>query len=218
MSRPNSNRWLIFPALLLAVAVVACGVGGDEQTLLNKYFMASKVADNMTLANIATVAFNPKTDGQMMSFSILSVSPEKVEPLELKVKAAELKTAVDRILKAEGKNQTLKGKDAELQKEWTKWREETAVYAKKVSEIRKVVNAGLPIVEISCQDQRNPIDVQAYEGDIASKDITIEGQVRQEAGTSTKKFVFTLRRVTLKGVNGKDVVGRWVITDRKDAQ
>jgi hypothetical protein len=239
MSRPNSNRWLIFPALLLAVAVVACGVGGDEKTLLNKYFMASKVADNMTLANIATVAFDPKADGQMMSFSILSVSPEKVEPLELKAKAAELKTAVDaekaftekkktyqdtnsdaidRILKAEGKNQPLKGKDAELQKEWTKWREETAVYAKKVSEIRKAVNAGLPIVEISCQDQRNPIDVQAYDGDIASKDITIEGQVRQEAGTSTKKFVFTLRRVTLKGVNGKDVVGRWVITDRKDAQ
>ena len=26
------------------------------------------------------------------------------------------------------------------------------------------------------------------------------------------------QRVTLNGVNGKDVVGRWVITDRKDAQ
>jgi hypothetical protein len=30
--------------------------------------------------------------------------------------------------------------------------------------------------------------------------------------------VFTLERVTLKNVNGRDIVGRWVITDRKDVQ
>jgi len=239
MSRPDSNRWLIIPALLLAVVAVACA-GGEEKTLLSSYFRASKVADNMTLANIATVAFDPNADGQMQTFSILSVSEEKVTPLELKAKAAELKAAVDdekafsekkkafqeantdaieRILKAEQKNQTLKGKDAELEKEWTKWREETAVHAKKVSEVRKVLTVAQPIVEISCQDQRNPIDVQAYEGEVASKDVAIEGNVKPVTGDSaTKKFVFTLQRVTLKGVNGKDVVGRWVITDRKDAQ
>jgi len=239
MARPNSNRWLIIPALLLAVVAVACG-GGEEKTLLNKYFMASKVADNMTLANIATVAFDPKTDGQMQNFSILSVSPDKVEPLTLKQHAADLKAAVaeekaftekkkafqdansdaiDRILKAEQKNQTLKGKDADLQKEWTKWREQTSEHAKKLSEVRKKVAQGQPIVEISCQDQRNPIDVTEYEGETASKEITIEGQVKPVEGPAvTKKFMFTLQRITLKGVNGKDVVGRWVITDRKDAQ
>jgi len=71
--------------------------------------------------------------------------------------------AIDRILKAEGKNQTLKGKDAEIQKEWNKWREETAVHAKHTSELRKRVAEDQPIVEISCQDQRNPIDTTAYE-------------------------------------------------------
>jgi hypothetical protein len=240
MARPNSNRWLIIPALLLAVVAVACGVGGEEKTLLSKYFTASKVADNMTLANIATVAFDPKSDGQMQSFSIVSVSPDKVEPLTLKQHAADLKAAVaeekaftakktafqdansdaiDRILKAEQKNQTLKGKDAELQKEWTKWRDQTSEHAKKLSEVRKKVAQGQPIVEISCQDQRNPIDVTGYEGETASKEITIEGQVKPVEGPAvTKKFVFTLQRITLKGVNGKDVVGRWVITDRKDAQ
>ena len=75
MSRPNS-KWFIVPALLLAVVAVACG-GGEEKTLLTKYFMASKVSDNMTLSNIATVSFDPKLDGQMQSFSIVSVSPEK---------------------------------------------------------------------------------------------------------------------------------------------
>jgi len=239
MSRPDSNRWLIIPALLLAVVAVACG-GGEEKTLLSKYFTASKVGDNMTLENIATVAFDPKADGQMQTFSVLSVSEEKVTPLELKAKAAELKAAVDdekaftkekttfqdansdaieRILKAEQKNQTLKGKDAELQKEWTKLRDEARVHAKTASEIRKAVAAAQPIVEISCQDQRNPIDVTAYEGGTASKDVTIEGRVKPVEGPAvTKKFVFTLQRVTLKGVDGKDNVGRWVITDRKDAQ
>jgi hypothetical protein len=85
--------------------------------------------------------------------------------------------------------------------------------------MRKRVVEDQPIVEISCQDQRNPIDVTGYEGETASKEITIEGQVKPVEGPAvTKKFLFTLQRITLKGVNGKDVVGRWVITDRKDAQ
>lgn len=238
MSRPNS-KWVIVPALLLAVVAVACGGGGEEKTLLNKYFMASKVSDNMTLSNIATVAFDPKADGQMMSFNIVNVTPDKVEPLALKQHAMDLKAAtdeekaftakkkafqdansdaIDRIVKAEGKNQPLKGKDADIQKEWNKWRDQTSEHAKKLSELRKKVSEDQPIVEISCQDQRNPIDTTAYDGETVSKDITIDGQVKTDAGTSAKKYVFTLQRVTLKNVNGKDVVGRWVITDRKDAQ
>jgi len=237
MSRPNS-RWLIVPALVLAVVAVACG-GGEEKTLLTKYFMASKVSDNMTLSNIATVAFDPKVDGQMMSFSVVSVSPDKAEALTLKQHATDMKAAadaekaftekkkafqdanseaIDRIIKAEGKNQPVKGKDAEIQKEWNKLREQTAEHAKKMSELRKLVSGAQPIVEISCQDQRNPIDTTAYDGEIMSKDVTVDGQVKTAAGTSPKKYVFTLQRVTLKGVNGKDVVGRWVITDRKDVQ
>jgi hypothetical protein len=238
MSRPNS-KWFIVPALVLAVVAAACGGGGEEKTLLTKYFYASKVSDNMTLANIATVAFDPKTDGQMMSFDIVNVTPDKVEPLQLKQHAADLKVAtdaekaftekkkafqdansdaIDRIVKAEGKNQPVKGKDADVQKEWNKWRDQTSEHAKKLSELRKKVAEDQPIVEISCQDQRNPIDTTAYDGEIISKDITIDGQVKTEAGTSAKKYVFTLQRVTLKGVNGKDVVGRWVIMNRKDAQ
>lgn len=238
MSRPNS-KWLILPALVLAVVAIACGGGGEEKTLLNKYFMASKVSDNMTLSNIATVVFDPKSDGQMMSFNIVSVSEPKVTALTIKSDAEALKAAVDdekaftekkkafqdanteaidRIIKAEGKNQPLKGKDAELQKEWNKWREETATHAKQTSGLRQKVSMDQPIIEISCQDQRNPIDTTAYDGEVTSKEIAVDGQVKTDAGTSPKKFVFTLQRVTLKNVNGKDVVGRWVITDRKDAQ
>jgi hypothetical protein len=240
MSRLNTRLWLIVPVLLLAVIAVACGGGGEEKTLLNKYFLASKLADNLTLANIATISFDPKTDGQMQSFSVLSVSEPTSTPLELKAHAAELQTvigeekaftarkkayqdenteAIDRIMKAEAKKQTIKGKDADVLKEWNKFLEEQAVISKKLSEARRHANEGRGLVEISIQDQREPIDVTAFEGVINAKDVTVEGQVKPETGDAvTKKFVFTLKQAILKNVNGKDREGRWVVTDRKDVQ
>lgn len=240
MFRLNNRFWVVVPVLLVAVIAVACGVGGEEKTLLMKYFQASKIADNLTLQNIATIAFDPKVDGQMQTFSILSVSEPKTSPLELKANAAALRTvvdeekafterkkkyqddnsdAIDRILKAEQKKQTPRGKDAEIGKEWDKFLAEQAVISRKLSDARRKANAGRGLVEISCQDQSNPIDVTAYEGEIASKDVTIEGKVKPETGDAiTKKFVITMQQATLKGVNGRDKIGRWVITDRKEVQ
>jgi hypothetical protein len=246
MFRPNSLRVVIAPALILAiVALVSCGGSGEEATTLRKYFNASKMRDNLTLANIATVGFDPEKDGQVSTFSVVSSTPDSVEPLTLKQHAADLKTAqdaesefskkkkefqdanteaIDRILKAESANKPLKGKDADLQKEWTKWREETAVFAKKVSEARVALNKDRPVVEISIQDARNPVVVSDYEGELNTKDITIDAKVKLPDGTdANKKFVFTIKRATLKGVVGKDgkagdLTGRWVITGFKAAE
>jgi hypothetical protein len=240
MLRPNSLRILIAPVLILAMVVMAgCGGSGEEKTTLKKYFNASKMRDNLTLANIATVGFDPTKDGQVQSFSVVSTAPDQVIPLTLKQHQIELKAAqdaesefgkkkrefqdangeaIERILKAEGKNQTLKGKDAQIQTEWTKWREETQTYAKKVSDIRKVLNEERPVVEISIQDTRNPVIVTDYEGEILSKDVTIDAKVKLPDGTTAEKqFVFTIQRATLNGVVGQDgkpgsLVGRWVIT------
>ena len=239
MSRLNTRFWVIVPILLLAVIAVACG-GGEEKTLLNKYFMASKMADNLTLANIATVAFDPKTDGQMQTFSVLSVSEPVSSPIELKANAAALKVVqneekaftekkkkyqdensdvIDRIMKAEQKKQPVRGKDADIQKDWNKFLEEQALISGKLSDARRKANSGRSLVEISIQDQREPIDVTAFEGEIKSKDVTIEGSVKPETGDAvTKKFVLTLKQATLKNVNGKDREGRWVVTDRKEAK
>jgi len=239
MSRLNTRFWVIVPILLLAVIAVACG-GGEEKTLLNKYFMASKMADNLTLANIATVAFDPKTDGQMQTFSVLSVSEPVSSPIELKANAAALKVVqneekaftekkkkyqdensdvIDRIMKAEQKKQPVRGKDADIQKDWNKFLEEQALISGKLSDARRKANSGRSLVEISIQDQREPIDVTVFEGEIKSKDVTIEGSVKPETGDAvTKKFVLTLKQATLKNVNGKDREGRWVVTDRKEAK
>lgn len=219
--------------------MIGCGGGGEEKTTLMKYLNASKMRDNLTLANIATVGFDPDTNGQVQTFSVVSSTPDVVTPLSLKKHQADLKAAqdaeteftkkkkefqdangdvIDRILKAEQANKPLKGKDADLQKEWTKWRDETKVFAAKVSETRKLLNVDRPVVEISVQDQRNPLIVTDYEGEIVSKDVTIDAKVKAADGTSSEKqFVVTLQRATLKGVVGKDgkaadFVGRWVIT------
>ena len=239
MTRLNTRLWLIVPVLLMAVIAVACG-SADEKTLFNKYFMASKMNDNLTLANIATVSFDPKADGQMQGFSIVSVSEPKSTPLELKAHQAELQKvvdeekaftekkkkfqddnteAVDRILKAEGKKKPVTGKDAEVKKEWDKFKDEQSAISGKLSDARRKANAGRGLVEISVQDQRNPIDVTAFDGEVLSKEVVIEGTVKAEGGaTATKKFSFTLQQAILKNVNGKDREGRWVITDRKDVQ
>jgi hypothetical protein len=224
--------------MLIVVIMTACGGNAEEQTLFNKYFQSSKMADNLTLANIATVAFDPAIDGQMQSHSITLVGEEKTAPLTLKTGAEEVRKAVaaesaftkskkafqdandaaiERIVKAEGKNQKLTGKDLEIQRTWTKWRDDAKAMSQKVSDVKKRGN-NRQVVEISILDQRNPIDVTAYDGEMATKEVTIHGTVKTPAGeTVTKDYIFTMQRATLKNVNGKDQVGRWVITGRREA-
>jgi len=240
MSRPNTFRVLMFPVLMLSVLMMtACGGNAEEKTLFDRYFLSSKIADNLTLTNIATVSFNPTTDGQMVSFSITSVGEDKITPLTLKAGAEEVRKAVaaeseftkskkvfqdandaaiERIVKAEGKNQKLAGKDLEIQKAWTKWRDDSKAMSQKVSAVRKQGNENRPIVEISLTDSRNPIDVTAFDGEMTTKEVTITGKVKPPTGdTVTKNYVFTMQRATLKNVNGKDKVGQWVISGRRDA-
>lgn len=238
MPRSNTFRVLFVPALILVLAfvVTACG-GGEEKTFLVKYFNASKMGDNMTLANIATVGFDPERDGQMGTFSVLSMTEPQVTDLTLKQHAADLKAlqdqeaefskkkkeyqdangeAIDRVLKAEAKGQTVRGKDAEIQAEWSKLREETSEWAKKLTAARQLLNKERPVVEISVLDARNPVDAQAYDGTIASRDVTIEGNVTKDGQTSKKQYVITIQRATLKIVDeNRDLVGRWVVTGIK---
>lgn len=240
MFRPNNLRIVIAPALILAiVAMAGCGGSGEEKTTLMKYFNASKMRDNLTLANIATVGFDPDTMGQVQTFSIVSETPGTTRPLTLKQLQADLTAAqaeenefskqkkefqdanseaIDRVLKAEAKGQTLRGKDAEVQKTWAEWRDKTAQHAQKVSDVRKALNAERPVVEISVQDQRNPILITDFDGELMTKELTIDAKVKMPDGTTAQKqFVFTIQQATLKGVPGRDgnaadLTGRWVIT------
>jgi len=58
---------------LLAIVLAACS-SADERILLNQFFAASRLRDLTALRNVATVVFEPTTDGIVTSFELLSVT------------------------------------------------------------------------------------------------------------------------------------------------
>lgn len=217
---------------LLGPLAVACG-GGGEQQFIQKYFMAAKVRDQGTLANIATVSFNPDTDGVVQKFSVTNVTEDQTKTLRL----AELKKAMEeaeaadeefstkrqafegengeaiqRIIKAEQAGQSPRGRDAEVQAEWNKWREEGAEYARKVSDARKALSDERSIAEVSVFDPQTPIDVTEYDATLTTRDVSISADVELPGGErTTKDMVLTISKADLKA-GEKTVAGRWIIT------
>ena len=236
MHRPR-YRWLfIIPVLVaLALSVSACG-GNPEDPMIRKFFQASRMGDTMTLANIATVSFDPSRDGVAQNVKIASVTPEQTRVLQFKelekarqeAVAAEAEfskkmkayqddnlDAINRVLKLEQTHGKPRGKDAEVQAAWTKWREEQKEYNRKVSEARSKLNAERRVADLSVVDH----DPTGYDGTEYSKEATVTANVRMPNGQTTEKtYVLTLQRVILKDpAGGADILGRWMITHIKEA-
>jgi hypothetical protein len=241
MLRPKRPNWFVLvPVLLVAAFVVASCGGGEEYPILQKFFTASKLHDNVTLGNFAAVSFDPAKDGVMGSFSITNQGAEQSKTLVFKERAKMVKEAadadnalskrkmeyqdnnteaIDRVVKIEAKGGKATGKDGVIQHEWTKWRDEQSLSSKKLSEARKTLNEGRGVVELSLLDPRNPVDITVMGGVLVSKDITIEGSVKAPSGASEKRtYVFTLQQARMKKADGTDLNGRWIITGYKEAK
>ncbi len=236
MFRPTVNRlaWTS-AALVLALAAMACG-GSPEEAGLRQFFRAAQLRDSQTLANFSAATFDPQTDGIVQSFKVVSVSEEQRSPLKLKelskaldeAKAADdefskrKKTyqdanleAIDRVLKAERTNAKLKGKDAEVQAAWTKWRDEASQHSKTLSDARAAFNDERPLVELSLENPRAPVDATTVDGDMVSKVVTTDAQVKMPDGQVVPKtLMITMQRVVGK-VGDKDVTGKWIISTIK---
>lgn len=237
MSRlQRSSRFSL--ALALLVVAVGCS-GAPEEPILRQYFQASRLRDNVTLGNISTASFSPRSEGEVQSFDIVSVGPEETHVLQLKTQATALKeaqdadaafskkkqayqdenaAAIDRVLKAK---QKLSGSDGQVQVAWAKWRDETAQSAKKVSTARAALNADLPMVELSVSNpstNENAPDVTLMDGELVSKDVTIDARVKTPDGqVGQKALVVTLVRARMKRANAETLDGRWLVTRIKDA-
>lgn len=232
--RPRSHKLLLVVLALAALPLAACS-SPPEQQLLTKYFAASRMRDNTTLQNFATVSFSPTTEGVVQKFKIVSVGEETKKALQLRELAVAEESlrkeeeafnkkkkeyqdanseAIQRVLKAEGANQTLKGKDLQIQAEWQKWRDETAAFAKKLTDARKALAADRSLTEVSVFDARNQVEVVKYDGELISKEVHIDAEVKAPDGTvASKKLHLTLTRAELtNGPEGKTASGRWVIT------
>jgi hypothetical protein len=235
MHRPRRPTAALLATSLTILAAVAC-TGGPEQPILNQFFTASRLRDNTSLQNFSTVSFDPQTQGSVTSFSITNVSPEDRKALNVKSFAKALdeakaedaayskrkedyfnanQEAISRALKAEREKAKLKGKDADVQVAWTKFREEGSQVSRRVAEARTKLASESAIVELSFSDQRNPPDYRKYDGELVSKDVTVSANVKLPSGQSTEKtLLVTLQRAVLKG--DRDIVGRWIITSVKD--
>jgi hypothetical protein len=238
MHRPRlALGFLLAPIVFtLVFFTFACGGGGPEKAILDNFFRASKMRDNSTLNNIATVSFDPRTDGQMESFSVTNVSEEQVQPLQLKelAKAHEVAKLADdeftkkklayqdqhaeelkALLEAEKKGQPVKGKAAEFKASWDKWREDTKTSSHAAAVALEKLNAERGIADISVFNPQNPVDPTQYDGEVATKTYTIAAKILTPDGKHIDKtLALTLQQARLKG--DKPITGKWIITKIQD--
>jgi hypothetical protein len=243
MFRPKTSVYLLAVLALSAVALSACSsANASEENLVRQFFRASALRDTGTLSNFATVSFDPKTEGTVGTgeFEITAVSPERSEPLRVVELDKALKDAesankgfnekkktyqdanaeaIDRVLAAERAGRKLSGRDATVQAEWTKWRDESSAEAKKVSSARAALADSRPIAEMSLMaNSGSPTPtVDELNGTLVSKDISVKANVKGADGSTTEKnYVLTAQRALVKTDKGERQ-GKWIITAIKPA-
>jgi hypothetical protein len=240
MHRPRyATGFLLAPIVFTLVwFTLACGISAPEKTLLDRFFNASKYRDSTTLGGIAMVTFAKADEGVVENFSVVAVSEEQSTPLHLKEMAAAYQEAVKadnelakkmkayqddhaaeikRVLEAGAKNQKLKGKDGEIQADWTKWRDDSKASSKIVAEAKERMSGERAIADTSINNPQAPVDPTSFEGTLISKDYTISANILTPASQHVKKtLVITLQKVVLKSDKG-DIAGKWILTKIKDA-
>ena len=78
MFRPKTSVYLLASMVLAVAALSACSSqNASEENLVRQFFRASGLRDSQTLANFATVSFDPKTEGSVNDFEVTAVSPER---------------------------------------------------------------------------------------------------------------------------------------------
>jgi hypothetical protein len=217
-----------------ALISTACS-RAPEQQFLNQFFRAARARDNATLAMMSAVDFNPRDQGEVTDFDITNVSEERRTPLDFQaLTAAERKAVADeaefRKRKLEYQNKNLPALETvvklerdptakmtpeqqKLKAEWDKWREDTTTHQKATTAARAAVKAQTGPAEASLSQPGQPaFNPEKFQGELISKDVTLNAQVRGPDGQVTPKtFVVTIQRVegTLDGVQRQ---GRPVIT------
>jgi hypothetical protein len=223
-------------ASLTTLGLAGC-TGSAEQPILNQLFTASRLHDTTTLNGFSMVEIDPQKQGSVLSFSITSVTPEARTPLtltslaraydEAKAEDAALTRrhdeyaqqhaeSVTRVVKA-GRDAKLKGADADVQAAWFKMVDEGRDISRKMTDAKRRLANESVVAQMSVADPRSPVEAAKFDGEMVSKDVTVDASVRLPDGGATRKtYVVTLQRAALKGPQG-DITGRWIVTRVKDA-
>lgn len=230
----NRRRVPSFVVLASLVTLAAGCTVAPEEKILRDFFRASRLRDNVALGTFATVSFDPRTDGQVQRFEVLSIGDERRSPLSVReyteaveaaqeaekafskekmaYQSANLK-AIERVVKAESRKQPIGRQDAAVQTAWSKWREDAATHARAVSDARRRLNGIRGLVELSLSTPNGPTpDVSRMEGDLVEKDVTARADVRTPDGQSVEKtLVVTLVHAVMREGSGEPQTGRWIV-------
>ena len=227
--RRRMRLGLGFALLLLA----ACGSTPLEQQLLTQFFRAARVRDNTTLASMAAVNFDPRTDGTVTDFKIDNIAAQEHRKLQIQEFAAEQEKiradqveftkkmrdfyqsnslTIDRVMKADEAKQPVRGKDAEMLVQWKKWDADSRDLERKLSQARqKVAKEKAVAVGSLTSPGRADVDVSGMDVDIITEPVTVTAQVQSPDGKTTPKtMVVTLQRASGKK-DGQTIEGRWII-------
>lgn len=234
MSRRITSGLLLVAAALPLLASAACSKP-PEQAQLTQFFRAARARDNATLAMMSAVTFDPREDGTVEDFSITSVSPETRKPIGLKAlldaekkakeeeaafsaKKMEYQTAnlamIEQVVKIE-RDPKAKMTPAQqaVKAAWDTWREDSSTRMRAVSDARAAVSRGLGPTEASLTQPGQPaFDLNTFDGELVSKDITIAATVKSPGGqTAGKTLTITMMRASgTQGGTARE--GRWIIT------
>lgn len=213
--------------------VMGCS-SGAEQRVLDDFFRAARLRDNTTLGNFATVSFDPRTEGAVQSFEVVSVSKERVRPIPLKQYAQKLAdakaadeafsaqkrayqnaniTVIDRVTRAQGAGKPVAAKDKAVGDAWAKWSNDAYSHTKAVSDAQRQLGGSSGVAELSLARSGVAANVADLDGELEAKDVVINATVRQPDGaTATKALKAVVQRAKVKDTGGQEVVGRWIVT------
>ena len=235
-SKTTRNLKGILVTLLSAsfLGLTGCGGGSsEERSLMRNFFTASRVNDRATLGNIAMVSFDPQQDGTIGSFDVENVTEEQRRPLRMVELAAvvsqaqqdqqefadkmkmyqdEHLDAIARVIEAERADEDVTGTDDEVQEEWTQWRDDSQERSRAVSDAQNALSLESSVAQVSAFNPNNPIDIQAFEGSLVTKEVTINASVERNDDSEDRTMLITFQKVELDGPDGM-IEGRWVIAN-----
>jgi hypothetical protein len=86
----------------------------------------------------------------------------------------------------------------------------TALVHRAVNQARDEAKGNVPVLQLSVSI-RPGVDITKYDGQLGSKDLTIEAPVKlPDGGIVQRTLIVTIQRAVLKA--DPEIVGRWIVT------
>ena len=228
----SSGRRRLAAAVLLVPAIlieISCS-RPPEQQFLTQFFRAARARDNTTVGRMSAVEIDPRTQGAVQDFEIVSIGDERREKLtfkplfEAEAQAREkekefLKTKIEyqnanikqieEVLKLEQKpDAKFPPALQKVKEEWDKWRAEIAAHARASNSASLAIKQATGLAEASLtQPGQPPLDPKTFDGETITKDVVVDAEVRTPDGqTANKQLTVTIARVAGGGREGRPII------------